>query len=614
MQPHETPNDILSRLDLPPCLRQRTLERTEGCSIREAEKDGKAHGFILYLPTVILRKRHNPGFALACRLANNYNVPLLVLCSVLDDAHLSQQLIRPKDNDSSGIASISMTARRLAFTMEALQSCCPKWEAHGAAVAIRIHGPHTRTPDHLTLIHRGALAVVTDEAFVEPYRIYMQKVSVACQSAKIPCWSVDGSTTVPPKTKLHLKKRGERGEMWFGKAPQKAWAWEKATDSQRAYHVLGATKDGQLDAPDLNNCMPSDFLQQRPENLDQKFVHSWQKLMARIPSSWKKEVSLEHKDKIQKPLWSVSEIKALKDLKAWSMNDWHGADTSVPPCVQTIGSEEAARQRWMRFLKDGGLKQYAKTRNRIVSPHAVSRISCYLNLGILSIFDVIENVWSAKKNEKGYSTGCQKFLDEVVKWREIGYVWAFASPHFNTDESIPTWAKAFLTTQRQQETLHETASSSSFRYEQLESGTTKDHTWDAMQTYLVETGELHNNARMTWGKSVVHWQSTAFTPSEVLWQLICLNDRFALDGLSPPSYAGLLWCFGWGDKPASGGSVSTKWAHRYRTGPEGFEEAKEKLLDQNVDASPYAYSVSTISPDRPAKKTRIEDFFSRKLS
>lgn len=86
------------------------------------------------------------------------------------------------------------------------------------------------------------------------------------------------------------------------------------------------------------------------------------------------------------------------------------------------------------------------------------------------------------------------------------------------------------------------------------------------------------------GKTAAHWQARKFPLNEVLWQLVCLNDRFALDGLSPPSYGGLLWCFGWGDNPVDGQKVSEKWAHRYRTGPEGFEQAKEIVLSSQVDS------------------------------
>ena len=53
-------------------------------------------------------------------------------------------------------------------------------------------------------------------------------------------------------------------------------------------------------------------------------------------------------------------------------------------------------------------------------------------------------------------------------------------------------------------------------------------------------GELHNNARMTWGKAFIGWAS----PAEALAALIRCNHRFALDGCGPCSYGGILWC-GW---------------------------------------------------------------------
>jgi len=127
---------------------------------------------------------------------------------------------------------------------------------------------------------------------------------------------------------------------------------------------------------------------------------------------------------------------------------------------------------------------------------------------------------------------------------------------------------------------------------------------------------------------VVHWQASKVSPEESLWQLCCLNDRFALDGLSPPSYGGVLWCFGWQDKPGSNFSVTEKWAHRYRTGPSGFAEAKDQLR-RSSDAShgkegPSQKSVlsfvtqkragaesgrdkSTTTPATKSKKARLQE-------
>jgi len=121
-----------------------------------------------------------------------------------------------------------------------------------------------------------------------------------------------------------------------------------------------------------------------------------------------------------------------------------------------------------------------------------------------------------------------------------------------------------------------------------------------MQDYLRETGELHNNARMTWGKTVVHWQK-GLDLSEMLRHMAYINDRYALDGLSPPSYAGLLWCLGWCDKPRSGGDISEKPSWQYRVGPDGFQEAQRRLLQS------HSSIVTFLQPQPPPQKKRKKD-------
>jgi hypothetical protein len=73
-----------------------------------------------------------------------------------------------------------------------------------------------------------------------------------------------------------------------------------------------------------------------------------------------------------------------------------------------------------------------------------------------------------------------------------------------------------------------------------------------MQRYLTATGELHNNARMGWGKAIVKW---AANPEEALDILLELNNRFALDGHAPPSYGGLLGCMGLFEGPGKSESA-----------------------------------------------------------
>jgi hypothetical protein len=480
--------------------------------------------FVLYLPTVLLRKKHNPAFALACRLSNHYGVPLLVLVTVLDDHHLSKPPLSP----------ITMTSRRLAFVLEALQeSCCLDWESHGAGVAVRVHGPGCRNPHHLSLSH-VAKAVVGDEPFVEPYREYVRKIAKTCSAASVPFWTVDGSTSVPPNCKLVRKpsmssSSGCDGDISFAGAPSKAWRWEKQTESVRKQHVYGAYRERALDAPELVCKLPPNFFLRKlsekeddgqcssndeevdtvdkndnnnvedNNNNNNSDTNPWlERLLDLLPSKWKDG---EASSPGQRP-WSVRELCGVTNCKAWALA-WKGADSSVQPCQQTHGSCIAAKRRWRSFRNSGGgLKDYAKKRNGIINPHAVSRISCYLNLGILSIFDVLHDVWEAQST-RGYSTGCNKFLEEVVKWREGSYVHAFANPNYHTADVLPLWARRHLESVHTSSTVSNSIGGSSsnnngYDYKELERAATRDETWNAMQEYLIDTGELHNNARMTW--------------------------------------------------------------------------------------------------------------------
>jgi len=581
---------LLQELNLPSCLNDRILCRVPPPpSVKDEQQNpndstiehAAKRPFVLYLPTVVLRKKHNPAFSLACRLANHYGIPLVVLITVLDDQHLSQTPLSP----------IAMTSRRLAFVLEALKdTCCSDWESHGFGVAIRVHGPGSRNPHHLSLAH-AARAVVSDEPFVDPYREYVRRITRTCRAASVPFWTVDGSTSVPPNAKLvrkanalqHSSSSNNAGSVFYGDiafcgAPSKAWRWEKQTDSVRKHHVYGAYREKALDAPELQHKLPKDFFLDGDDHAESDKNNSGHKsLLAVVPSKWKDR---EANAPGQRP-WCVTELCQVSDCKEWALA-WNGADSSVPPCKQTHGSVHCAKSRWKAFVNVNGLKNYAKKRNSITSPHAVSRISCYLNLGILSIFDVLNDVWEAKVKSKGYATGCQKFLDEVGKWREGSYVHAFANPNYHTTTVLPPWAIRHLESLRKSSG---TIGNNGYDYDDLEGAATRDETWNAMQAYLIDTGELHNNARMTWGKTVVHWLATRISTKESLWQLCCLNDRFALDGLSPPSYGGVLWCYGWQDKPTKGNQVSEKWASRYRTGASGFVQAKEELLQGEPPSS-----------------------------
>jgi hypothetical protein len=205
-------------------------------------------------------------------------------------------------------------------------------------------------------------------------------------------------------------------------------------------------------------------------------------------------------------------------------------DPTVGPGVLR-GGERAAEQRWSTWVRSGGLKRYARQRNDPLLD-GVSRMSPYLHYGMIAPTRLAREAYAHGGD------GAEKFLDELIIWRELA--WSFAERREVGDVGVlPAWAR---------ETLESHAGDPRpiLPSEALERGRTGDAWWDVAQRGLVATGELHNNARMTWGKAVIGWTPDA---ARALATLEDLNHRYALDGRDPSSYGGILWCLGQFDRP-----------------------------------------------------------------
>ena len=177
--------------------------------------------------------------------------------------------------------------------------------------------------------------------------------------------------------------------------------------------------------------------------------------------------------------------------------------------------------------------------------------------------------------------GADKFKDEILKFREGAYAFALAEPeHLNASAVLPAFARTwFEQKQKHSRTTSNTGTDSQRELARLEGCESECARWNAMQTYLKHTGELHNNVRMTWGKTAVLWLASAgLSAQQCVDSLVHLNDYYALDGFSPPSYAGVLWCCGYGDKPARGGGLSMKSSSRYKMNAAEFRGAQALLL------------------------------------
>ena len=207
-------------------------------------------------------------------------------------------------------------------------------------------------------------------------------------------------------------------------------------------------------------------------------------------------------------------------------------DHSVGPVVDTPGGSAAGYTRWNQF-KEKRLRKYAKQRNN-ATLDGVSRMSAYLHYGMVSPLRM------ARESADIDSAGSEKFLDELLIWRELAYAFCFHRTDHDQWSALPDWAQATL------ETHTDDHRDKIYTWEQLARAETDDQFWDSAQTSLLMQGELHNNVRMTWGKAILNWTKS---PQDALRLMIDLNHRYALDGRDPASYGGLLWCLGQFDRP-----------------------------------------------------------------
>jgi photolyase PhrII len=207
-------------------------------------------------------------------------------------------------------------------------------------------------------------------------------------------------------------------------------------------------------------------------------------------------------------------------------------DHAVGPVPHTVGGTTAGNARWNEFLQQR-IRSYHKHRNDALSD-GVSRMSPYLHFGMVAPQRL------AREAAEVGGDGADKFLDELLIWRELAYNFCFHRDDHEQLTAIPEWARETLR-------LHDSDNRPSIMsWETLARGRSGDALWDAAQQSLLQQGELHNNVRMTWGKQFLSWTANA---ESALRLMVDLNHRYALDGRDPSSYGGLLWCLGQFDRP-----------------------------------------------------------------
>ena len=219
-------------------------------------------------------------------------------------------------------------------------------------------------------------------------------------------------------------------------------------------------------------------------------------------------------------------------------------DHTVPAVASKfiVSGLPSARARLDAFCSDA-LVDYADRRNEPSDYDGSSRLSPYLHFGQISAAEVARTV-----SERGKPEQVEKFLDELITWRELSFNFCLLNANHGKLKGLPDWAHRTMDAHKddKREVI--------YTREQLENAKTHEPLWNAAQLELRATGAVHNAVRMLWGKSALLWTERY---KHALEHLIVLNNKWGLDGRDPSSFGGIQWCFGkfdrpWFDKPIWG--------------------------------------------------------------
>ncbi len=243
-------------------------------------------------------------------------------------------------------------------------------------------------------------------------------------------------------------------------------------------------------------------------------------------------------------LRNVSQGKAVgtKELSTLAI------DHTVPPVEHTPGGAIAANLCWNNFLENK-LVNYSENRNQ-PELKGSSGLSPYLHFGHIGVHQILSDIfqkysWDISEiilPNNGRRAGwwnlppdVEGFLDQVITWRDLGFLHCANVENHVRFESIPDWAKLTLKIHQNDPRPY------IYSFDEFENANTHDDLWNAAQIQLRKDGIIHNYLRMLWGKKILEWSPT---PEIAMEYMTTLNDKWALDGRDPNSYTGIGWVLG----------------------------------------------------------------------
>ena len=246
-------------------------------------------------------------------------------------------------------------------------------------------------------------------------------------------------------------------------------------------------------------------------------------------------------DKSPTPQYAWTKPKALpsESLTNDITAGFRDLDRTIKPVDTFTGGTHAALEGLKKFVA-GGLKDYVDKRNH-PEVKGTSRLSPYLHFGNIGPITIALAVEKALAEGKIAQTARDRFLEQVIAWRELSVLFVKYNDNYDNWESAEPWAHKTL--------VEHAGDQRSFRYsfEQLERAETHDDLWNAAQREMTENGWMHNYMRMYWAKMILEW---APDPARAYEWAVILNDRYELDGRDPNGYAGIAWAIvGKHDRP-----------------------------------------------------------------
>ena len=228
--------------------------------------------------------------------------------------------------------------------------------------------------------------------------------------------------------------------------------------------------------------------------------------------------------------WKPKQATPTFDLTGDITAGFTKLDRSVKPVDTFTGGARAAVRRLGEFLKSD-LASYHVHRNH-PEIAGTSRLSPYLHFGNIGPLTIALAVQRAAKAGRITSESSERFLEQLIGWRELAVLFVRHEPNYDNWECAAPWARNSL--------LEHARDPRPYRYtlSQLERAETHDDMWNAAQRQMVTTGWMHNYMRMYWAKMILAWAPDAATAFD--WAVI-LNDRYELDGRDPNGYAGIAW-------------------------------------------------------------------------